>query len=241
VAFKTPKGIDVWLVEERSIPLISMDFSFAAGTLADAPGKEGTASILAGLMDEGAGDLSGEAFRLLRDDNAIRLSFRTSADRFYGSLQMPAVHTQTAFDLLAKAINQPTLPAEAVERVRQQVLVGAREKTNDPSQIVFRAAGNLAMPGHPYLRESDGTEQSLTTITRDDVVAVRQRIFSRNGLQIAIVGPLSRDEAAAAVDRAFGGGWRNAPCPDCKSGNKNPGMGDAAKLHHVWRQWRVEQ
>jgi zinc protease len=204
VAFKTPKGIDVWLEEERSIPLISMDFSFAAGTLVDAPGKEGTTSLLAGLLDEGAGDLTGEAFRLLRDDNAIRLSFRAGSDRFYGSLQMPAANTQVAFDLLTKAINTPTLPADAMERMRQQALLGAQDRANDPSQIAFRAAANLAMPGHPYLRESEGTAESLAKITRDDVSAVRARLFSRNGLQVAIVGPMTRDEAAAAVDRAFG-------------------------------------
>ena len=53
----SPGGIKAWLVENKAIPLIAMNFSFEGGSTSDPAGKEGTAHFLTGMMDEGAGDL----------------------------------------------------------------------------------------------------------------------------------------------------------------------------------------
>jgi shikimate dehydrogenase len=51
---KTPGGIEVWLVEDYAVPLVAFDFAFKAGSAQDPADKAGVASMLAGLLDEGA-------------------------------------------------------------------------------------------------------------------------------------------------------------------------------------------
>ena len=53
----TPSGVKLWLVQEPSIPLVAIRFAMAGGALQDPDGKEGLASLLAGLLSEGGGDL----------------------------------------------------------------------------------------------------------------------------------------------------------------------------------------
>lgn len=53
----SPGGIEAWLVREPAVPLIAFEFAFKGGATQDVAGKEGTANLVSGLLDEGAGDL----------------------------------------------------------------------------------------------------------------------------------------------------------------------------------------
>ena len=48
----SPKGIDYWLVESSTLPLVTMKFSLKQGSVRDEAGKEGTAYLLSGLLDD---------------------------------------------------------------------------------------------------------------------------------------------------------------------------------------------
>ena len=56
----TPRGLSLWLVESYAVPLISLEFAFRGGSSQDPADKAGMGTLLASLLDEGAGDL--EAF-----------------------------------------------------------------------------------------------------------------------------------------------------------------------------------
>ncbi|HEY2110421.1 MAG TPA: insulinase family protein, partial [Dongiaceae bacterium] len=51
------KGIEAWLIEDHTNPLISVTIGFHGGSASDPAGKEGLARLAAGLLDEGAGDM----------------------------------------------------------------------------------------------------------------------------------------------------------------------------------------
>src|SRR5215472_14065576 len=60
----SPGGIEAWLVENHANPIFSLSLAFRGGsTVIDQPGKEGTAELLAGLMNEGAGPFDSQAFQ----------------------------------------------------------------------------------------------------------------------------------------------------------------------------------
>src|SRR5262249_20298494 len=71
----SPLGIEAWLVRSPTAPLIAIDFSFRGGSSQDPADKAGVASMVAGLIDEGAGDLDARTFHEQLETNAIALSF----------------------------------------------------------------------------------------------------------------------------------------------------------------------
>src|SRR5262245_27735863 len=71
---KSPGGVTAWLVEEHSVPLIAMRFAFEGGNAQDPEGKEGLAHFLAGMLDEGAGNLSSKEFQERMEEIAMRMS-----------------------------------------------------------------------------------------------------------------------------------------------------------------------
>lgn len=201
----SPGGIKAWLVESKSIPLIAMDFSFEGGSTSDPAGKEGTAHFITGMMDEGAGDLDSAAFQALRDELAVRISFDSGMDQFEGSLQTLSKNREQAFGLLKKVLTAPHFETQAMERVRQQFLLSARNDEQDPETIASRAWMKLAFGEQPYARQSNGSPESIAAITPDDLRAMHKLLFSRKGLKIAVVGDIDAATLGPALDEIFGG------------------------------------
>ena len=67
----SPAGIEIWLVQAPTVPLIAMDFAFRGGSSQDPADKPGLASMVAGLIDEGSGDLASKTFHERAESKAI--------------------------------------------------------------------------------------------------------------------------------------------------------------------------
>jgi zinc protease len=199
----SPGGIKAYLVESHAIPLISMEFAFDGGGNLDQSGKEGTAQFLTGLMDEGADDMTGEQWRRARDHISMKLQFDLGSDNFYGSFSTLSQNADEAFQLLRKTITHPRLESEPVERMRAYFMQNAEATDRDQNSIAGMAWMNLAFPGHAYSRRIGGTQQSLASITRDDIAKFHATVFSRNRLKIAVTGDIDAKTLGATLDRVF--------------------------------------
>ena len=201
---RSPGGIEAWLVEDYAVPLVAFDFSIGGGAAQDPAAKPGIASLLASVLDEGAGPLDAPAFHQAIDDLAIHLSFGADRDHLSGHLMTLARNVDKAFDLLRLAVCEPRLDAEPIERVRGQIAAGLRREANDPDSMAARALRRLAFPDHPYGRPVRGELTTLGSITRDDLLAMRPVAMSRCKLAVAAVGAIDAKTLAAKLDLVFG-------------------------------------
>jgi zinc protease len=199
----SPSGIEAWLVQERTVPLITLNYAFQGGASQDDAGKSGTANLAADLLDEGAGDLDGKTFHERLENHAIDLSFRVGRDDFHGSLRALNEHRDEAFDLLRLALTAPRFEADAIERVRGQELSTLRRDTTNPNTISSSQWWATAFPGHPYGREPNGTLESLPRVTAADMRDYVRRSFARDQLTVSIVGDVDAKTAGELIDRAF--------------------------------------
>ncbi|MGH1406552.1 MAG: M16 family metallopeptidase [Rhodomicrobiaceae bacterium] len=200
----SPLGIEAWLVQEKNVPLIAMQFAFNGGAAQDEVGKEGTAYLLSGMLDEGAGDLTSTQFQEKIEEIAIRLSFEASRDNFSGKFQTLSERKDEAFDLLKLAITQPRFDQDAIDRVRLQIISGLKFEENNPNNVATRTWFKNSFGEHPYARPTKGTETSLKALSQDDLKAVHKKIFSRENLKISVVGDISPEELGVLIDKVFG-------------------------------------
>ncbi len=200
----SPKGIEAWLVEEHAIPLVAFQFSFLGGSTQDPQGKEGLANLVSSLIDEGAGDLDSQAFQTRLEELAVEMHFSDDRDRFNGSMKTLSEHTDAAVDLLAMALARPRFEAEAIERMRVQTIAGLRRSAKNPESVAGRLWSATVFPGHPYGRAAEGTEATVGAIVRADVVDFHQRVFTRKGLKISVVGDIDAARLGPMLDRMFG-------------------------------------
>lgn len=200
---RSPGGIEAWLVEDYAIPLLAMNFGFKGGAAQDPAGKPGAATLLAGLLDEGAGPLDSGAFHQALDDDAIDLSFSADRDALQGRLKTLSRNSARAFELLALAVREARLDQVDLDRVRGQVAASLRHEMNDPDHAAARLFRIHSYPGHPYGQPVKGDLAILPSISRDDLVAMRGRLMARDTLKVAVVGAIDPGTLGRELDRVF--------------------------------------
>lgn len=210
----SPGGIEAWLVQEDSIPLIVMDAAWKGGSASDPADKSGTANMVSSLLDEGAGDLDAAAYQARIEDIAARISFSADNDHFTGSLSTLAEHRDEAFRLFALAISEPRFEEDAIERIRAQIGVVIARNSDRPDWIVNDTWYKAALGDHPYALSSEGTPETLGAITRDDLKEFAGRVLARDNLKISVVGAISPAELGPLLDRTFGALPEKADLPE---------------------------
>lgn len=201
---RSPGGVEAWLVEDHTLPLIAVDFAFDGGTSRDPADRAGSAYLVSGLLDEGAGDLDAEAFQGKMADHAINLGFDARRDDFHGHVQTLTSHRDTAFDLLRLALNEPRFDTDAVSRVKAQVIAGLQRQAKNPDVMCRDALYAAAFPGHAYGRPDKGTIESVGAAQADQLRNLSRTLLQRGGLKIVVVGDIAASELAERLDQTFG-------------------------------------
>ncbi len=200
----SPGGIEAWLVEDHTNPIIALELAFRGGAALDPEDKAGLATMVAGTIDEGAGPLDSQAFQGELDNLSISLRFEAGQDSLSGSLETLTENRDRAFELLRLALTEPRFDAEPVERIRSQIIARLSRQSEDPDYIAGRMLRRLMYGEHPYARPSGGTEESIARITADDLRGFVQQRFGRDRLYVGVVGDITPDELAQALDATFG-------------------------------------
>lgn len=196
----TPAGIDVWVVEERSLPFVAMEIRMDGGANLDRPGKRGAVNLMTALLEEGSGDMDARAFQEAREALATSYSFRAFDDSVSVSTRFLTEHADESILLLRQAIVDPRFDEDAIERVRAQVLAGIEADARNPNRIAGETFYAMAFPDHPYGSDMDGTPETVAALTRDDLLQAHRDAITRAGLHVSVVGDVSVEEAARLVD-----------------------------------------
>ena len=201
---RSPGGVEAWLVEDHSVPVIALRVIFRGGAALDPADKLGLANMTASLMDEGAGPLDAQAFQRQMEDLSISLSFDDALDTFGGSLKTLSANKDAAFDLFRLAMAEPRFDPEAVERIRSGILARIRRSAADPDYLAGRLWWSRAFPDHPYGRPSMGTIETVSRIDQADLKGFVGLRLARDTMYIGVVGDITPAELAPVLDRLFG-------------------------------------
>ena len=200
----SPGGIKAWLVEDYTVPIVTMNIAFRGGAAQEDDDKAGLANLMSGLLDEGAGELDSKTFQTRLQDLNINLSFDTGKDAFYGNLRTLSTNQDEAFELFRLALNEPRFDDEPVERIRGQVLSGLKRSETDPREIAGKAWAAALFGSHPYGRPTDGTVKTVEGLSSDDLRAFHKRIVARDNLHITVVGAIDAAKLKTVLDAVFG-------------------------------------
>jgi zinc protease len=201
----SPGGITAWLVEEPSIPFVALEIRFRGGASLDDPEKRGAINLMTGLLEEGAGDMDARDFSRAQEELATSLGFDASRDSVSISARFLTENREASIALLRAALHTPRFDQDAIDRVRGQVLSIIESDKKDPDDIASRTFAGIAYGDHPYAHPVNGTTESVTALTRDDILAAHKSVFALDQIYVGAVGDITPETLGTLLDDLLGG------------------------------------
>jgi len=205
-SWTTAKGVKVLFVENNMLPMVDVRIVFDAASSRDGE-LPGLAKLTNGLLAEGAAGMDAqqlaESFESVGaqfDNDSLRdmayVGVRTLTDEHYMS---------TAISTLADVLVRPGFPQDAFERELARMKVALEARKQSPSDIAEEAFFKAVYAEHPYALPVGGTEESLESITAQDIRAFYRQYYVASNAITVIVGAVDRITAERMVDTLFEG------------------------------------
>lgn len=213
--WQTDEGAKVLFVPAPALPMLDVRLVFDAGSARDGD-LPGVAALTSGLIGEGTANLTVDDIARGFEDLGAR--FASSSFRDMGVIELRSLSDPAFLDpalrLFLQVIGEPNFPQDALERRRQQTLIGLARSRQVPGPQVRERYDEVVFADHPYAHRSSGTETSLPMIRRADLAAFHQQYYGAANAVIAIVGNLdtvAARELAARISAVLPGREKAAP------------------------------
>ncbi|OQW52435.1 MAG: hypothetical protein A4S09_08765 [Proteobacteria bacterium SG_bin7] len=186
--FQLKNGLRMIFRLAKDTPVISMRTAMLGGLRSEPSGKEGLTDLLSRSWCSGAGDLDEHQINELTDSMAARLSAFGGRNSAGLSVTMLSPHEKNILDLLEKIISSPKFEKDILEREKGMMLEALKTQMDQPSHVASLMFLKEIFSGHPYARDPQGTEESIRSLTREDVVNGYKKLTHSVGSLIVVSG-----------------------------------------------------
>lgn len=208
-------GMVVYLLEDHELPLVTITATIRTGGWLDPADKIGLAALTGSVMRTGGGGgLSAQQVDEELEQFAGDVSISIGRQSGSASLDVLSKDLKRGLQIFAGLIRTPAFDPARVELAKLQAIEGIRRRQDNPGSVVSREFVKLLYgPDHPTARES--SIESVTRITRDDLVAFHRSTVHPNGILLGVTGDFKREDMLAMLREAFGD-WSKGAVPELK-------------------------
>jgi zinc protease len=181
-------GLPVYWRVDHALPVFSLSLMATGGVCLEAPGQEGLAALTTKVQVKGTADADAEAIHQAVESLGASLS--PGVDRDSGSLHLSGLtrHLDAAVEWLGRLSCQPSFPTLELDRERHLALEDLRSLEDDPFQVAAVALRQRLYGSHPYSYPLVGRSESLSRLTRDDLVRHHARTWVPENLAVVVSG-----------------------------------------------------
>ena len=199
-----PSGMVLLISEKRAVPIVTATMYIQAGAILDPPDRPGVANLTAELLTQGTTTRTASQISEAIEFVGGSLSVEAGQDVTTVTLSVLSRDLDLGLDLLADILLNPTFKPDEIQRKVQEVLAGIKRKQEDPGEVSGEAFAELVFPGHPYGRPIEGTETSVPTISRDDLVRFHEAYFRPNRTILSMVGDVGLADLTRRLEVRLG-------------------------------------
>ena len=204
VIYKLANGITVLVVENHKLPKVTATYSIDAGPITEGE-KAGVNELMGGMLNEGTTTKTKVQFDEAVDQMGANIGLSASG----ASVSSLTRYFDKAFALMADALRNPAFPAASFDKLKSQSITGLKSSERSAKAISQRVVNALAY-GTKHPNGEFATEQSINSITLDDVKATYKKYITPSRGYLTFVGDIKPEAAKALATKAFGD-WKGSP------------------------------
>lgn len=205
-------GLDLLVVENRELPVVSISLRLPAGSALDPVDQEGVASMVAELLTKGTESRSAEDISSAIEGVGGSLNAGAGQDFFSVSSTVLKDHVELAFELIGDVLMNSTFPEEELELARTRTLSALRLEKTQPSALANRFISRALYGEHPYGRRP--AESSVSELSREDVVAFAETYLKPESALLVVAGDIDLKSAKRLAQQHLGSWEGSAPTAD---------------------------
>lgn len=202
---KLSNGIEVFVSERHSVPVLEMSIVFDGGNASNKKDKKGLAAFTMGMMNEGTTSLSSLDLALAKDRLNARIGASANLDQLTVSASVLKENADESIALWADVVQNPAFNAEDMKRDQALTIESIKKDENNPQSVAFNLL-KQALYGaeHAYGFASSGTEESVMSITQQDMTTFHNAWVRADNAKIFVSGDTNLEEITAKLEAAFG-------------------------------------
>jgi zinc protease len=197
-------GLTVVLAEKHKLPLVHVSVRILAGSAHESEDKAGLADLTARLLDKGTQQRTATALAEELDFLGARLGINAGGTGSNLSLSLLVKDGDRGLALLAEILQQPQFDPTELERERARMLSQIQQRRVNPRQVVSDTFRALLYAGHPLGRPVSGYPETVSALTRDDVLAFHRRFYVPSNAILVMVADVPTAQMRAWVERYLG-------------------------------------
>jgi zinc protease len=202
-------GIEVLQYVTTTIPKITLKLQLKASCMHDPLNKEGLSAMTHHCMFEGTKHHPGLSFVQTCEDHAINILLHNQTI----TVSCLKEDIQKALTMLCELLTECTFEEDAIEKIRDQLICHYLQLWDDPHKIAEQLVDKYIFKNHPFERSAIGNPDSLSTITRDEIVDFYTKFITPDGAKLSIVGDIASEEIQQLLNDTIGS-WTGSTIDD---------------------------
>jgi zinc protease len=197
-------GMIVYLLPDPELPVVTLSALVRTGSIYEPADKIGLAELTGGVMRTGGtAKMSADQVDEELEYLAANVSIGVSIESGGAGLDILKKDFHRGLAIFADLLRRPAFDPAKIELAKRQTLETIRRRNDNPSSITGREFRKLIYgANHPFGRES--TIETVSGITRDDIVAFHKAYFKPNAIILGVSGDFERSQMLAALNEVFG-------------------------------------
>jgi zinc protease len=204
-------GLILLTSEQRALPMVSIELLINAGSLYDGAKEEGLANLTAKLLRYGTKQRSALQINETLDFIGANLESGCAEDVASISMTILKKDLATGLELLSNILTSSTFPLAEIDRQKQEIIASIKAREEDPGAVAQRTFAAAMFPASPYGRLVEGSEASVKSLQQASLKAFFARYYRPNRSIMSVVGDVSEQEIARALNQAFRGWNKGEP------------------------------
>ncbi|MBM3890757.1 MAG: insulinase family protein, partial [Verrucomicrobia bacterium] len=202
--FTLPNGLCVLVREDHRLPFVNFYAACKGGLLAETEANNGVTTLMAKLLLKGTKSRTAEQIAGEIESGGGSISATGGNNSIGVSIEVLKPDFNKAVNVLADVLLHASFPEEAFAREKQIQLGAIKTENEQPTGMASKLVRRALFGQHPYHMTSNGTEASVSKLTRAEVIAFRDRFVVPNNMVIAVCGDVRAEDVRKAMEKQFG-------------------------------------
>lgn len=199
-----PNGISSIVKQSKRAPVVAVQVWVMAGSAYETPHQAGITHLIEHMIFKGTekrktGEIASSIEAIGGSINAY-----TSLDYTVYHCEVPKDAAKQAIDILADAVFHSAFDPVELEKEKQVVLEEIKMRDDRPTSKLSKILMENAYNTHPYKRPVIGFVHTVSSFTRDDILAYIKQHYQPNNVKVVLVGDIPTEQGHLMTEEFFG-------------------------------------